>query len=118
MFIACTRTVTLKDLYESGGSESGESELKHGNRVGRRLHDGKTGSSVHCRAHDHHVLGDIRDGRHRQFDHLHGDSQTQVYAHGHQLLFIQSSRVRSHTACVRVTAGNVVDMVQVSENYL
>jgi len=84
--------------------------------VGQRLHNAQTGSSVHSRAHDHHVLGDIRDGRHRQLDYLHGDSQTQIHAHCHQLLFVQFSRVRSHTTGVRVTAGNVVHLVQVSND--
>jgi len=83
--------------------------------VGQRLHNAQTGSSVHSRAHDDHVLCDIRDRRHRQLDHLHGDCQTQIHAHGHQLLFVQFGRVRSHTAGVWVTAGNVVHLVQVSD---
>lgn len=79
----------------------------------QRLHADQTRHPVHCRAYDRHLLGNIRHGRHRQFDHLLGDRQAQVHAHGDQLLFVQSGRVRPHTACVRSTAGNVVHMVQV-----
>jgi len=83
--------------------------------VERQFHHAQTGPSVRRRADDRHVLGDIRDGRRRQFHHLHGDRQTQVHAHGYQLLPVQFGRVRSHTAGVRVAAGNVVHMVSVRE---
>lgn len=81
----------------------------------RQPTDAETRPSVHRRAHDHHVLGDLRDGRDRQLHHLPGDHQAQVHAHRDQLLSVQSRRVRPHTAGVRAAAGDVVDMVQVSE---
>lgn len=90
--------------------------VERGERVGRQqqLRDAQARSAVHRRADDHHVLGDFRHRRHRQLDHVHGDRQAQVHAHGHQLLPVQPGRVRSHTSGVRVAAGDVVHMVQVS----
>lgn len=66
-------------------------------------------------ARDAHLYVDIRIGRHWKREHVHSDRQEQAYAHGHQLLSVQSSRVGFATAGVRIAARNLPDMVQVGK---
>lgn len=66
-------------------------------------------------ARDAHLHVDIRIGRDRKREHVHSNRQEQIYAHGHQLLSVQSGRVGFAFARVRIAARNLPDMVQVGK---
>lgn len=65
------------------------------------------------RARHAHLHSDICHGHSGQREHVHSDRPEQVHAHGHQLLSVQSCRVRPVAVVVRVAAGDLPDMVQV-----
>jgi len=65
------------------------------------------------RARDAHLHSDICHGHRGQREHVHSDRPKQVHAHGHQLLSVQSCRVRPVAAAVRIAAGDLPNMVQV-----
>lgn len=72
------------------------------------------GSAAGGRARDTDIHVDFRLGHRRQREHVHSDRAEQAHAHGHQLLSVQPRRVRPPVAVVRVTAGDLPDMVQVT----
>lgn len=74
----------------------------------------KKRSTTCGRARDTNLHTDIRHGYRWKREHMHCDRQKQVYAHGHQLLSVQSCCVGPVVTAIRITTGNLPNMVQVT----